>query len=240
MEAADDIAYLCGDIEDAIKYGLIPQDKLIQLLSEFKIMNEEYNEISDETWKNIVDSNWHNPNKVTNHILKSLVAHCEQLIESFNLKSISPEELPSVFHEKIEKLQHCSEAHNLLYCDNETTKKFGDSIYKLKSSIYFEHILKSSKVIEAEYFSEKIIKNLFTEFMSLHDLSQKDCKKNKLFGMLPPHVRQRIEAYFSSHDSIEDKILARMISDYISGMTDRYAIYFWEKLNSPHSLKIAS
>jgi dGTP triphosphohydrolase len=148
--------------------------------------------------------------------------------------------LPAKLHDLIKQYQDADETHNLLYCSIPQIAELGAHIKTLKHEVYYQHILKAPKVIEAEYFSEKLIRNLFQEFMTLTDLSSNDYKKNKLYGILPDHVQKRVAEYLKDHDSLQEKDLARIVSDYISGMTDRYAIYFWEKINGPQTLKIAS
>lgn len=239
MEAADDIAYICGDIEDAIKHRLIPQNSLIDLLRSFPVLGEEYTIETNLNWKNIVEENWTKPNVITNHLIKVLISHCDDILKAADIFSGEIEGLPQRLHDKIEEICHPDETHNLLYCDVNGSNT-GKDIQKLKSSIYFDYILKSERVIEAEYFSEKMIGNLFDEFMNLKGLDKKMIGKNKLFGILPDHVKSKVETYLDQHETIKEEDLARLVCDYISGMTDRYAIFFWEKTNSPQSLKIAS
>jgi dGTP triphosphohydrolase len=57
--------------------------------------------------------------------------------------------------------------------------------------------------------------------------------------MLPEHVQNFIGTYLKDNKQIPKDVLITLINDYISGMTDRYAIHLWEKLKSPTVLKLA-
>ena len=66
-----------------------------------------------------------------------------------------------------------------------------------------------------------MIGNLFDEFMRLNGLTEKKKKKtvnkNKLFGLLPDHVKSKVETYLDQHETIREEDLARLVCDYISG-----------------------
>lgn len=239
MEAADDIAYLCGDIEDGIKHKLISKSELLKLLEKIPVLDGSYNCMAIG-WEAIIEDDWVNPQKITNYLIKAFISHCNKTLKAFNLDQTNLDDLPEYFENKIKDCHNNDEKLNLLYCDTDASDNLGQAICELKGIIYKEHILKSPKLNEAEFFSEKILENLFNEFFALKSLSSKEIRKNKLFSLFPSHVQEKVKDLFDNKTKDNDKIFARLIVDYISGMTDRYAIYFWEKINSPQSLKLVS
>ena len=77
-----------------------------------------------------------------------------------------------------------------------------------------ERMYRHSTVMRIWLKSEKILKDLFEAFMSR-------------YGLLPEHWQQRVRDAGGPQD---ETALARIVCDYIAGMTDRYAIREHEKL----------
>lgn len=76
-------------------------------------------------------------------------------------------------------------------------------------------MIKSNQLRGAEYRGKRLVKQLFDAF-SDHDHSGEE--------LLPKDVRAR----FAANKSMPEK--KRVICDYISGMTDRYAIEIHDRL----------
>ncbi len=56
-----------------------------------------------------------------------------------------------------------------------------------------------------------------------------------LFKIIPEYVQRNISKAHRNENFEEQKY--NYISDYISGMTDRYAIFMWEQIFDPKMLK---
>lgn len=56
-----------------------------------------------------------------------------------------------------------------------------------------------------------------------------------LFKIIPKHVQSNISKARSNKNFEEQKY--NYLADYISGMTDRYAIFLWEQIFNPSKLK---
>ena len=127
---------------------------------------------------------------------------------------------------------------NILYCDNDRTNSIGREIEKLKKEIYDKKIKSLKFMCEREYPAKKLINDLFSAFMKeLKPLNKDNVDNNQLFLMLPEHVQSRIQNHLENNSDNKEQLLARSVCDYISGMTDRYAIYFWQRMRTPIALE---
>lgn len=241
MEAADDIGYLCGDIEDAIKFDLIQKEELTELLNGLPIYDENYNKILKSVldWEKIVNENWYNPTRLSSYLIKTLIVHCESVINEITQKCDNILDLPQIMYEHIKKNHNKDEAYNILYCISKKSK-IKDEVKILKDGLYKKYILKSEKLNETEFFGEKIIEDLWNILMTLKGKDKEQIQKERAFKVLPEHVQNGINNYLIKHKKVHNNVLAMLICDYISGMTDRYAISLWEKTHTPITLKIAA
>ena len=150
--------------------------------------------------------------------------------------------LPESLHKKIKERHDNDNKFNLLYCSRDDPSETLHEHIRLLKKGYYPEILDSEEIITERYSAEKILIDLFNEFIKSFEnmKDMKDLKNSYLFNMLPGHVRKRIKEELGENENRgfgDNKFLARSICDYIAGMTDRYAISFWEKLNTPCFLK---
>ncbi len=236
MEAADDISYLCGDIEDAIKLKQINKDTLIAKLEDLPFDEE----INKEKWTVCIKDHFENtPNEITNHVMKALVQHCCQVLESLDLKNTFYNEeshrFPLRLKDKIKHIQHPKEKLNLLYCtDQNDQDQIREKIKEIKNWIYKGEgsILKSPTLVEDLFIAQQRIESLYKKLYnycvqckSFKDPSQ--LEESPVFLMLPSHIQRKIKA--NAGDHIEENLIARWVCDYISGMTDSFATSLWKK-----------
>ena len=106
MEAADDIAYICGDIEDLVKNKLITQKELLCFLIKFPFLNRNYEEESDPKaqWEKLLCENFNkDPRAISSALMKLLITHFEKVVNDFKNIDENIEDLPSVLHKMISK-----------------------------------------------------------------------------------------------------------------------------------------
>lgn len=239
MEAADDIAYICGDIEDSIRLGDFGHINEQQLIKELEGIPTGQN---GKDWKSLIKNNGNevnHPNEVTTHVMRALIHHCYGVIESLSLKDIkhTSSQFPFKLRDKIKEIQCEKERLNLLYCNNPSHDEIGNKIYNLKKWLYKDNILKSPLIAKERLSATKTIKNLFEIlFNDLTKLESELFDENLTFLIFTSQNRKRIKAIIQDNDKKEAK-LARFVCDYISGMTDSFAISLWEQLHTPHTLK---
>ena len=237
MEAADDIAYICGDLEDSIKLeqsNRIDKKELIEKLKYLPFIEQNEND-----WESCVENNFEDsPYQITSCVMKTLVQHCYNVIKYLNLKEIfkdKTDQFPLKLRDKIKQIQCENEKLNLLYCKSKSNDQVGDRIYQLKDWVYKEKILKSSLLAKECLSAQRIVRELFEvlfEGLTKDLRKSSDFEKNLTFLILPSHIQKEIKK--SKTDRVK---IARWICDYISGMTNSFAISLWEQLYTPHTLK---
>lgn len=252
MEAADDIANLCGDLEDAIKLKIIDKDYLIKNLDFIPILDEKYNVADSSTWESIIYKHWDNPSQITSYVMKALIKNIEASLEEFknqdfpstNLTEDQINSLSRKLHEYVLNIQKnytiddFKEHLNILYTGDQS---FSKKLMHLKNDLYRNKILSSSIIGEAEFIGSKIVSDLFDIFIKLSTHSNaKDLKNDNLYKIIPKHIQDKLDTDDILKSPEKDALIARLVADYISGMTDRYAINLWEKLNLANKIKIAS
>ena len=247
MEAADDIAYICGDIEDSIRLEdsdqirgeliKINRKQLIEKLEGIPTGQEGKN------WQSLMETETHHPHEITAYVMRALMHHCYNVIKSLNLEEFFKEEgdqLPLKLKEKISHIQHDQETLNLLYCNSRPNDGTGKKIHELKTWLYKYNILKSSLIAKERLSAKKTVKDLFEIlFNNLKELQpDQDPYKNLTFLIFTSESQEQIKKIVENLNPNERKAkIARFVCDYISGMTDSFAINLWKKLKTPLTLK---
>ncbi len=87
---------------------------------------------------------------------------------------------------------------------------FGPKVQRLKQFL-FEHMYRHHRLVRMQFKAERFISELFEVYL-------------KEPHMLPDATRQRLSG----------ASLPRVVTDYIAGMTDRYALDEWQKIFNPY------
>ena len=249
MEAADDIAYICGDIEDSIRledFDQINKEDLIKINKQQLVEKlESIPTGQNRDWTSLIEDKQNH--EITAYVMRALMHHCYNVIKSLNLKEIFKDKdntFPLQLKNKISHIQHGKEKLNLLYCNSRANDGIGNKIHELKMWLYKDNILKSSLVAKERLSAKKTIKDLFEIlFKGLNTLelftSDKDFDKNLTFLIFTSQNKERIKSIVKNTENDEERKtkIARFVCDYISGMTDSFAINLWKKLKTPFTLK---
>ncbi|HET9238145.1 MAG TPA: dNTP triphosphohydrolase [Oligoflexus sp.] len=228
MEAADDISYISGDIQDALKLGLITEGAAENILTNIQRLNPDFSFVS-QTWAAILREcqSENDYAKVLTYVLRSLVKSCRTNLEGF-IQSVSKgtdiNELPALMDRYFSE-KKCD--LNILYANHS------ENLKETKKRIYKDHILMDSEIARNEILAEKVIRDLWNA--ASESLLKKDFEKQGLFKLMPVHVQNHIKAAHQNQDYESQKY--QIVADYISGMTDRYAISIWRKIFDPSTLK---
>jgi dGTPase len=92
----------------------------------------------------------------------------------------------------------------------EYSAEFGAKVDQLKKFLY-EHMYRHHRLMRMQFKAERFISELFQVYMK------------------EPHVLPE-----STQKRLEESPLHRVVTDYIAGMTDRYALEEWQKLFDPY------
>ncbi len=234
MEAADDIAYISSDIEDACKMGLIKLPELLTFVEDLPILDHAYDIDPSLTWNQIIAASEIDPRKIALYLIRAFVSHVREGLDI----SIHGAELDNVVDrlDSFGKSQTNGAHFNLLYWSKKTNL-IGSKADDLKSFVYYRRILKSPEIKRAEYLAQKVVSDLWSSFLGA--FSSQNFEKEELFYILPQSVQSKIRAFHANKSSSQVE-LAHMLSDFIAGMSDRYAIEMWESINNPKYLSSAA
>jgi len=245
MEAADDISYLSADIEDAVDKGILTLDKIYELIiEEYKVVNQKYN-VNTSLLLNLVEKNYHKAKEkedepyqfnmfltltrasliyqLVNYVSDLYIKHHEEVFNgSFNSALL-----------EYDKSHECSIAIEVL------------------QNISYRYIYTHKKVQELEIKGYYIIQGLFNmyepllkltkeQFTKLVDDKKVDCLicKNLLTRLSKKHLVAykksigELQSNNENYDLLEWYYRARLVIDYISGMTDDYALHEFRSLSA--------
>lgn len=237
MEAADDISYCIADLEDGVAKGLMTLKKLKQVL--IRSWNEHKNE--DKFFPNLVEECYNNAKKETDlQGNKFIVSFRTKLVTKF-VNHASQEYIAN--HDNIfNGTYDCAllESNSVMLCMLKTLK-----------TVAFKYIFVHPEVETLELRGYTIIKGLFDlykpllevrndEFLKLTTGKSDNFVTKRLFNRLPAKILHAYKDAISNIDPDEKEnfILlewyyrARLLIDYISGMTDEFAQAEYQSLSA--------
>lgn len=246
MDIADDIAYSTYDFEDAMKVGFTSPLDFLRLSQQPKLLRR----IAVKVWKtikqrsdrfdetNIPPELQPSVEEIEVNVLRTLVDLCRGIVPRLG-------SLPSVGEDKMTELTLVSEAYNAAKNVQEngylrtslTSQLVGEFIrgvtlvpdgkepalsevkvdekIRMKIEVLkrytFESHIEASRLKTVEFRGKDIVREIFESLQNSPDL-------------LPMDWRARHDALPSQNHKL------RCISDFIAGMTDRYALEFFQRL----------
>ena len=208
MEAADDIAYMIMDIEDAHKLGILSFDETRARLSSFfdgknlEIFHNKLNEIAD-----VVTDN----NELVAFLRASAINHL----------TIRTSE---VFINNLDAIMNGTFKGSLV---KNLPEKI-ETEYEESSDLSVKKIYNNRSVVKVEITGYNVLKTLVEEFLQAA-MSPKSNYSRKLLQLIP-------EQYKTEAETTYDK--CRQILDFISGMTDLYAMDIYKLIKGDNALTI--
>ena len=233
LEAADDIAYLCADMEDAVKKGIIPwtdeynsiKDKLI------KSNKELYNPIFHELDKRI--------DKVeADGIPDKVIASVQNF--KFSMQGLMCRKVVDAFKDNYDLIMEGKFEHKPLV----NNCGLNDLVKELER-LAKDYCFVDKEVLILELVGDKVINGLLDIFVSAFIKCNKEPKSKNREGKLYEIISDNFkyickcdyEGSFKQKDikhknftdiKLYDKLL--LITDFISGMTDSYAVKLYKEL----------
>lgn len=212
LEAADDIAYSASDIEDGIKKGLITLDVLKDKISEvMDLDNEEYKNIKGAFDDKIEFG------------AENVFTRAQMLriaIQGFMISSVIKE-----FKKSYNEIMKGTYEKELL---NES--EAGKLREKLKE-VAMDKIFKNKEILKVELAGKKVIFTLLDIFINALLLVKKKNEvigkdNERIYGIISDNYKAIYEE--ETDGELYDRI--QLIVDFVSGMTDHYALSLYKQL----------
>lgn len=240
MEAADDISYLNADIEDAVDKGILKFEDIFRLIKEeCEKMNETYLLDLVEGFYNKAKEKEDEPYQFNLFLTLTRAKLTHALVEHVS----------DVYLENHEALFNGSFNNALLEYDKSS--KYTKAVEVLQN-ISIKYIYNNKDIQTLELKGHKILTSLFDNYTPLLKLSSEDFKKLVNDEQISCFISHRLIRRLSSKHIVayknsvanadknnEEKyqleewyFRARLLIDYITGMTDDYAYDEYKTLNA--------
>ena len=215
LEAADDITYLLDDIEDGVRKGLIPWEKeqkdLIKQLKNIDSDGVTWLEDKDEKLKDrYEDDEWINISA-----------------QNFRVK-IQGNMILSANRTFIEKYDEIM--NNSLDGDLISNSDYGEYTNILRD-ITKKYCFRTNEVLKLELAGDKIMNGLLDYCWEAIDTNATNTdgnmksKNEKIYSLISKNFK---DVYSKSPKTTYHKLL--LLTDYVSGMTDSYALKLYKEL----------
>lgn len=238
MEAADDISYLTADLEDAVKKGILSLDEV------YNLIKQECEKEGESYLLEVIEKRYQQAKKdeepyqfnmfftlVRAKLLTSLVYHVSEIYiqnheaifeGSFN-SALLEYDKNSKYYKAIKILQNISAKHIYQNKNVQTLELQGYAIINALLDIYKPLLELTCKDFEALLHDEKIecfiamrlIKRISSKQIVAYKNDIKNCNKEE-----------------ESYPLLEWYYRARLVIDYISGMTDDFALHEYHTLKA--------
>ena len=225
-DLADQMAYSVNDIEDSIRAGLFnPIDML-----------NRAEEISDRAKKKLlgIAVKEHHPRndvpkitspaaikRMANELQAKVMEPKDYRIRKVNLKAWTSKQIKKM--KKASLVQRSKTEPSVRYrYDLKVDLETHALIQVLKSAVALL-VFSDPRVTTLEEKGHHIIGTLFDVFSGVAE--DKAGNKNEKYNLMPIDFRQMIDAKVTTKE--------RLIADFISGMTDRYAYHYYSRLFQP-------
>jgi dGTPase len=225
VNIADIIAYATHDLEDALEVGLLGWTEFGRLVKNYGISfveeiirndlsnaRERYRQANREAEEPIVTkvSNRTLSRLLINKLVLETVAHTRRNLDEFHG---SGQEISAATRQS-------SNATVALQAPME------DQLRDLVQGILFNSVYREPRVMIMMQKAERILDTLFSSFMKAPEA-------------LPRRTQAKLASYYQlardQRDSEAGKrLLARVVGDYISGMTDKYAMDTYQLLTQAY------
>lgn len=223
LEAADDIIYTCDDIEDGVKKGYIEWDEVYPEMKK-KFSDELHKNIFDAIDKKIID--------ITDKddIKFARVRNFRNYVQSYLFSKAVQEFMDNYEH----IMDGTYGSKELLGCE----QAFVDY---LKKEITGKYCFSCHEVIALELVGDRVIRTLLDIFITAvvvnesDDLEKTATYAGKIYSLISSNFKYIALYNYEDNSkktlkelSIYDKI--HLVVDFVSGMTDSYAVNLYKEL----------
>lgn len=224
LEAADDIIYICDDIEDGVKKGYIPWDSVYKDIKK-RFEDEKYQKLYGQIESRTPDGAIDDADKILSKV---------RMFRNYTQGYLFERAINEFMDNYDSIMTGTYDKKELLKCEEEF-------VAYLKKEVTGKYCFKCHEVLALELVGDRVIKTLLDIFVSaLTESNYKELLDSVIF---PGKIYNLISSnfkYIALHDyihdnqrklsdiSVYDKL--HLVVDFISGMTDSYAVNLYKEL----------
>ena len=225
VNIADSIAYATHDVEDALEVGLLEWVEFKTLLANYhisfviRIINDDLQDAIEKYKQANGEINEEIVRKVRNRTLSRLLIN-ELILQTVAQSKKNLDE----FNCNVEQLMAAvRDSRNIIIALPKTLEK---QLRNLLSEILFNHVYQEPRVMIMMQKAKRIVETLFSAFMETPKA-------------LPSRTQAKLGAYYQLDEKRRASepgrhMLARVVGDYISGMSDKYAMDTYQLLTQAY------
>lgn len=233
MEASDDIAYGMIDFEDGCRLGLIDFEKIYGTI---KLRNKK-NKLEE---KEINKS----PKQILGEIAKLDDSFCEDKLKEFDdykqqLSYLRSKVINVLIHKCFEVFENKYEGIMTGEFDEDLISCISDDIVKENLEcikvLIGKYVYQHPPVLQSEASGFDVIEYLIDSFATTSNIcftcgEEETAKQKKMRSLLPEEFQPKdeIQVQNLTGEDIYNRVLK--ILDYISGMTDKYAVHLYRRM----------
>ena len=224
LEAADDIAYLTADIEDAFKKGCIGFGELVHELKECgkgEKGDEEYFRMANALGERYEKALARGVAQPENHAVQNWMVRVQAKLITCATEG---------FADNYGKIMNGTHTKGLL-CDTG-----GERLAWALGDIAYRYAFVSKPILKLEIAAEAIMNFLLEKFMDAaiyYDTERKlNSVQEKMMALISDNYKAIYQIYSKDKDEVEKLYLRLLlVTDSICGMTDSYAKSLYQELN---------
>lgn len=217
LEAADDISYLFADLEDAVKKGIVAWENLKSEL--YKVKGKTFSDLENRI-NNIKETNQKNfvpyQDRAALEAMEMRI-YCQGIC----IKCVCEE-----FLSQYENIMDGKYSKKSL-CKCEKLKSFIDSVKDISSKFIYGH----KEVLSLELIGKSVINSLLDNFikaaLDTENYDNTKTESGKLFQLISSnyrHIQNIKDGVFIEEKSLSKQERIQLVIDFISGMSDSYAL----------------
>lgn len=225
VNVADTIAYAAHDIEDALAVGLISWGNFKKRIKEEKVTFVE--QIIKETLKAHINEYEKRDKRFTDETIQKIRTRTlSRLIIGFLIGEICRQTELNKARLVNDKKGNWVDVRGQKSAVVDFPNDIGEQVEKLLKMVLLKHVYREPRVMMMMQKAKRIIDVLFQNFMEEPE-------------SLPKITQARLAEYFDLSEQdrkreAEQRKLAQVVGDYISGMTDKYAMDMYQLLTQAY------